>query len=113
MTHKPKLLSLVLSVSALTIIAYAVISAGNGNFDFRRKANQINPMSEADLIQQVKDQTLTLVKTIQKPTADTKEQAQTRKQIVARLMKQNPAEFLKIAFRKKSAAACRKKLSLK
>lgn len=101
MNHKPKFLLLILSISVLSIITYAVISVGNGGFDLRRKANQANPISEEILIQQVKDQTLTLIKTTQKSTADTKKLAQIRKQIVIQLMKQNPTEFLKIAIPEK------------
>ena len=103
MIHKPKFLSLALSISVLAIIAYAVVSVDGGGFDLRKKASQNNNTltTETELIKQIKDQTLALIKTAQKPAADAKKQAQTRKQIAVRLMKQNPAEFLKIAIPEK------------
>ncbi len=107
MIHKPKFLSLVLSISVLAIIAYAVVSVDGGGYDLRRKASQDNQAltTEAELIQQTKDQTLALIKTAQKPTADAKKQAQARKQIAVKLMKQNPAEFLKIAIPEKISSS--------
>ena len=102
MTHKPKLLSLVLSLSVLAIITYAVVSIRGGGFDFRRKAYQGGQGSgaEADAGEVTRNLTLELIKSINPSGAaatDLSERAGQRKAAAKRLLRENPAEFLKIA----------------